>query len=185
MIEDFKKDAEQRMAKTVEALGVAFNKIRTGRAHPSLLNGLSIDYYGVNTPLNQAASVTIEDSRTLSVSPYEKSLVPEIEKAIMKSELGLNPSTAGTVIRIPLPPLTEETRRSYGKQARHEAEGSRIGIRNIRRDVLSDIKDLLYEKEISEDEERKAQDDVQKITDRFIAKVEEALAAKEKDLLEI
>ena len=185
MIEDFKKDTEQRMAKTVEALGVAFNKIRTGRAHPSLLNGLSIDYYGVNTPLNQAASVTIEDSRTLSVSPYEKSLVPEIEKAIMKSELGLNPSNAGTVIRIPLPPLTEETRRSYGKQARHEAEGSRIGIRNIRRDVLSDIKDLLKEKEISEDEERKAQDDVQKITDRFIAKVEEALAAKEKDLLEI
>lgn len=185
MIEDFKKDAEQRMAKTVEALGVAFNKIRTGRAHPSLLNGLSVDYYGVDTPLNQAASVTIEDSRTLSVSPYEKSLVPDIEKAIMKSELGLNPSTAGTVIRIPLPPLTEETRRSYGKQARHEAEGSRIAIRNIRRDVLSDIKDLLKEKEISEDEERKAQDDVQKITDRFIARVEEALAAKEKDLLEI
>ena len=173
------------MSKTVEALGVAFNKIRTGRAHPSLLNGLSVDYYGVNTPLSQAASVTIEDSRTLAVSPYEKSLVPEIEKAIMKSELGLNPSTAGTVIRIPLPALTEETRRNYGKQARHEAEGSRIGIRNIRRDVLSDIKDLLKEKEISEDEERKAQDDVQKITDRFIAKVEEALAAKEKDLLEI
>ena len=185
MIEDFKKDAEQRMAKSVEALGVAFNKIRTGRAHPTLLNGLSIDYYGVNTPINQAASVTIEDSRTLSVSPYEKSLVPEIEKAIMKSELGLNPSTAGSVIRIPLPPLTEETRRSYGKQARQEAEGARIGIRNIRRDVLSDIKDLLKEKEISEDEERKAQDDVQKITDRFIAKVDEALAAKEKDLLEI
>ncbi|MGB0473184.1 MAG: ribosome recycling factor [Porticoccaceae bacterium] len=185
MIEDFKKDAEQRMAKTVEALGVAFNKIRTGRAHPSLLNGLSVDYYGVDTPLNQAASVTIEDSRTLSVSPYEKSLVPEIEKAIMKSELGLNPSTAGAIIRIPLPPLTEETRRSYGKQARQEAEGSRIAIRNIRRDVLSDIKDLLKEKEISEDEERKAQDDVQKITDRFIAKVEEALAVKEKDLLEI
>jgi len=185
VIEDFKKDAEQRMSKTVEALGVAFNKIRTGRAHPSLLNGLTVDYYGVNTPLSQAASVTIEDSRTLAVSPYEKSLVPEIEKAIMKSELGLNPSTAGTVIRIPLPALTEETRRNYGKQARHEAEGSRIGIRNIRRDVLSDIKDLLKEKEISEDEERKAQDDVQKITDRFIAKVEEALAAKEKDLLEI
>jgi ribosome recycling factor len=185
VIEDFKKDAEQRMAKTVEALGVAFNKIRTGRAHPSLLNGLSVDYYGVDTPLNQAASVTIEDSRTLSVSPYEKSLVPEIEKAIMKSELGLNPSTAGAIIRIPLPPLTEETRRSYGKQARQEAEGSRIAIRNIRRDVLSDIKDLLKEKEISEDEERKAQDDVQKITDRFIAKVEEALAVKEKDLLEI
>lgn len=185
MIEDFKKDAEQRMAKSIEALGVAFNKIRTGRAHPSLLNGLSVDYYGVDTPLSQAASVTIEDSRTLAVTPYEKSLVPDIEKAIMKSELGLNPSTAGTVIRIPLPPLTEETRRSYGKQARSEAEGSRIAIRNIRRDVLSDIKDLLKEKEISEDEERKAQDDVQKITDRFIAKVEETLVAKEKDLLEI
>ena len=185
MIEDFKKDAEQRMAKTIEALGVGFNKIRTGRAHPSLLNGLTVDYYGVDTPLNQAASVTIEDSRTLSVSPYEKSLVPEIEKSILKSELGLNPSTAGNVIRIPLPPLTEETRRSYGKQARQEAEGSRIAIRNIRRDVLSDIKDLLKEKEISEDEERKAQDDVQKITDRFIARVDEALAAKEKDLLEI
>jgi ribosome recycling factor len=185
VIKDFKKDAEQRMAKSIEALGGAFNKIRTGRAHPSLLNGLSVDYYGVDTPLNQAASVTIEDSRTLSVSPYEKSLVPEIEKAIMRSELGLNPSTAGTVIRIPLPPLTEETRLSYGKQARHEAENSRISIRNIRRDVLSDIKDLLKEKEISEDEERKAQDDVQKITDRFIAKVEEALTSKEKDLLEI
>jgi ribosome recycling factor len=149
------------------------------------LNGLSVDYYGVATPLSQAASVTIEDSRTLAVSPYEKSLVPEIEKAIMKSELGLNPSTAGTVIRIPLPPLTEETRKTYGKQARQEAEGSRISIRNIRRDVLSDIKDLLKEKEISEDEERKGQDDVQKITDKFIALVEEALAAKEKDLMEI
>ena len=185
MIEEFKQDAEQRMTKAVEALGTAFNKIRTGRAHPSLLNGLSVDYYGVDTPLSQAASVSVEDSRTLSVTPWEKSLVPEIEKAIMKSELGLNPSTAGTVIRIPLPPLTEETRRSYGKQARQEAESSRISIRNIRRDVLSDIKDLLKEKEISEDEERKAQDDVQKITDRFIAKVEEALTAKEKDLMEI
>ncbi|MDG1694094.1 MAG: ribosome recycling factor [Porticoccaceae bacterium] len=185
MIEDYKKDAEQRMAKSLEALGGAFNKIRTGRAHPSLLNGLSVDYYGVDTPLNQAASVTVEDSRTLSVTPFEKSLVPAIEKAVMRSELGLNPSTAGTVIRIPLPPLTEETRRSYGKQARQEAENSRVSIRNIRRDVLSDIKDLLKEKEISEDEERKGQDDVQKITDRFIAKVEDALAAKEKDLLEI
>ena len=185
MIEEFKQDAEQRMTKALEALSVAFNKIRTGRAHPSLLDGLSIDYYGVDTPLSQAASISIEDSRTLSVTPWEKSLVPDIEKAIMKSELGLNPSTAGSVIRIPLPPLTEETRRSYGKQARQEAEGSRISIRNVRRDVLSDIKDLLKAKEISEDEERKAQDDVQKITDRFIGKVEEALVAKEKDLMEI
>jgi len=185
VIEEFKQDAEQRMTKALEALSVAFNKIRTGRAHPSLLDGLSIDYYGVDTPLSQAASISIEDSRTLSVTPWEKSLVPDIEKAIMKSELGLNPSTAGSVIRIPLPPLTEETRRSYGKQARQEAEGSRISIRNVRRDVLSDIKDLLKAKEISEDEERKAQDDVQKITDRFIGKVEEALVAKEKDLMEI
>jgi len=185
VIEEFKQDAEQRMAKAIEALAVAFNKIRTGRAHPSLLNGISVDYYGVVTPLSQAASISIEDSRTLSVTPWEKSLVPEIEKAILKSELGLNPSTAGAVIRIPLPPLTEETRRNYGKQARQEAEGSRISIRNIRRDVLSDIKALLKEKEISEDEERKAQDDVQKITDHFIGKVEDALVAKEKDLMEI
>jgi ribosome recycling factor len=185
VIEEFKQDAEQRMTKALEALAVAFNKIRTGRAHPSLLNGISIDYYGVNTPLAQAASISVEDSRTLSVTPWEKNLVPEIEKAILKSELGLNPTTAGTVIRIPLPALTEETRRSYGKQARQEAEGARISIRNIRRDVLSDIKDLLKEKEISEDEERKAQDDVQKITDKYIAKVEEALVVKEKDLMEI
>jgi ribosome recycling factor len=185
LIEEFKQDAEQRMSRSVEALGVAFNKIRTGRAHPSLLNGISIDYYGVDTPLSQAASVSVEDSRTLSVTPWEKSLVPDIEKAILKSELGLNPSTAGAVIRIPLPPLTEETRKNYGKQARQEAEGARISIRNIRRDVLSDIKDLLKEKEISEDEERKAQDDVQKITDKYIANVEQALIAKEKDLMEI
>jgi ribosome recycling factor len=185
VIEEFKQDAESRMHKAIEALGVAFNKIRTGRAHPSLLNGISIDYYGVDTPLSQAASISVEDSRTLSVTPWEKNLVPDIEKAILKSELGLNPATAGTVIRIPLPPLTEETRKNYSKQARQEAEGARISIRNIRRDVLSDIKDLLKDKEISEDEERKAQEDVQKITDRFIAKVEEALIAKEKDLMEI
>ena len=185
MIEEFKKDAEQRMAKAIDALGVAFNKIRTGRAHPSLLNGLSVDYYGVATPLSQAASITIEDSRTLAVSPYEKSLVPEIEKAIMKSDLGLNPTTAGTVIRIPLPALTEETRRNYGKQAKAEAENSRVSIRNIRRDILSELKDLLKEKEISEDEERKAHDDIQKITDRFVGSVDEALSVKEKDLMEI
>ena len=185
MINELKNDAEARMSKSLDALANAFNKIRTGRAHSSLLNGISVDYYGVDTPLSQAASIVVEDSRTLSVTPWERSLIPEIEKAIMKSELGLNPSTAGTVIRIPLPPLTEETRKTYGKQARQEAEGSRISIRNIRRDVLSDIKDLLKEKEISEDEERKGQDDVQKITDKFIARVEEALAAKEKDLMEI
>ncbi|MBT3672065.1 MAG: ribosome recycling factor [Porticoccaceae bacterium] len=185
MINELKTDAEQRMGKSIDALGNAFNKIRTGRAHSSLLNGISVDYYGVDTPLAQAASIVVEDSRTLSVTPWEKFLVPEIEKAIMKSDLGLNPSTAGSVIRLPLPALTEETRRTYGKQAKAEAENSRISIRNIRRDILSDVKDLLKEKDISEDEERKAHDDVQKITDRFIARVDEALVIKEKDLMEI
>ena len=185
MINELKADAEQRMEKSLDALGHAFNKIRTGRAHSSLLNGITVDYYGVNTPLSQAASIVVEDSLTLSVTPWEKFLVPEIEKAIMKSDLGLNPSTSGSVIRLPLPALTEETRKSYGKQAKAEAENSRISIRNIRRDILSDVKDLLKEKDISEDEERKAHDDVQKITDRFIARVDDALVVKEKDLMEI
>ena len=185
MINELKIDAEQRMSKSIDALGNAFNKIRTGRAHSSLLNGISVDYYGVDTPLSQAASIVVEDSRTLSVTPWEKFLVPEIEKAIMKSDLGLNPSTAGSVIRLPLPALTEETRRTYGKQAKAEAENSRISIRNIRRDILTDVKDLLKEKDISEDEERKAHDDVQKITDRFVARVDEALVIKERDLMEI
>ena len=185
MINELKIDAEQRMSKSIDALGNAFNKIRTGRAHSSLLNGISVDYYGVDTPLSQAASIVVEDSRTLSVTPWEKFLVPEIEKDIMKSDLGLNPSTAGSVIRLPLPALTEETRRTYGKQAKAEAENSRISIRNIRRDILTDVKDLLKEKDISEDEERKAHDDVQKITDRFIARVDEALVIKERDLMEI
>ena len=185
MINELKIDAEQRMSKSIDALGNAFNKIRTGRAHSSLLNGISVDYYGVDTPLSQAASIVVEDSRTLSVTPWEKFLVPEIEKAIMKSDLGLNPSTAGSVIRLPLPALTEETRRTYGKQAKAEAENSRISIRNIRRDILTDVKDLLKEKDISEDEERKAHDNVQKITDRFIARVDEALVIKERDLMEI
>lgn len=185
MIEDFKKDARERMAKAVEALGHAFNKIRTGRAHPSLVEGLQISYYGVDTPLNQVANINVQDARTLAITPWEKNMVPEIEKAIMKSDLGLNPSTAGTVIRVPMPPLTEETRKGFIRQARSEAESARISIRNIRRDVLSDFKELLKEKEISEDEERKAQDDVQKITDKYIAKVEASLADKEKDLLEI
>ncbi len=185
MINDLKKDAEQRMGKSLEALQNAFNKIRTGRAHPSLLDGLSISYYGVDTPLSQVANVTVQDARTLAVTPWEKNLVPDVEKAIMKSDLGLNPATAGNVIRIPMPPLTEETRKGYIRQARHEAESARVSIRNIRRDVLSDLKDLLKEKMVSEDEERRGQDDIQKITDRYIAKVEEALSAKEADLMEI
>ena len=185
MIEELKSDAEARMTKSLDALANAFNKIRTGRAHSSLLNGISVDYYGVDTPLSQAASIVVEDSRTLSVTPWERSLVPDIEKAIMKSDLGLNPSTAGTVIRIPLPALTEETRKTSGKQAKSEAENARVSIRNIRRDILSVVKDLLKEKDISEDEERKANDDIQKITDRFVGRIDESLVAKEKDLMEI
>jgi ribosome recycling factor len=185
MIEDFKADASGRMAKTLDALGHTFNKIRTGRAHPNLLEGIMVSYYGVDTPLNQVANVNVLDARTLSVSPWEKSMVSAVEKAIMKSDLGLNPVTTGELMRIPMPPLTEETRKGYIKQARSEAENARISIRNIRRDVLSDIKDLLKEKEITEDEERRAQDDIQKITDAHIAKVDSALADKEKDLMEI
>ncbi len=185
MIEELKQDAEERMQKTMVALGTSLNKIRTGRAHPSILDGIRVSYYGSETPLSQVAAINVEDGRTLSVVPWEKAIVPDVEKAIMKSDLGLNPSTAGTVIRIPMPMLTEETRRGFTKQARHEAEQSRISIRNIRRDVLADIKDLLKEKEISEDQERKAQDDIQKITDRFVAEVDKTLTAKEADLMEI
>lgn len=185
MIEELKQDARDRMDKALVALGGAFNKIRTGRAHPSLLDGISVDYYGVDTPLSQAASIGVEDARTLSVTPWERSLIPQIEKAIMKSDLGLNPATAGTIIRIPLPSLTEETRKVYGKQAKSEAEQTRVSIRNVRRDVLSDVKELQKSKDISEDDERRAQDEVQKITDSYISKVDSLLAAKDKDLMEI
>jgi ribosome recycling factor len=149
------------------------------------LDGIRVDYYGSMTPLGQVAAINVEDARTLSVTPWEKPMVPEVEKAIIKSDLGLNPNTAGAVIRIPMPMLTEETRKGYTKQAKQEAEHSRVSIRNIRRDIIADIKELQKEKEISEDEERKAQDDIQKITDRFIAEVDKALVAKEKDLMEI
>ncbi|MCB1669084.1 MAG: ribosome recycling factor [Porticoccaceae bacterium] len=185
MIKELKQDAEERMTKSVEALGSAFNKIRTGRAHPSILDGLTVDYYGVATPLNQVGNLTVLDARTLSIAVWEKSMVVAVEKAIMKSDLGLNPATTGELIRIPMPALTEETRKGYIKQAKSEAENARISVRNIRRDVLSDIKELQKEKEITEDDERRAQDDVQKITDRYIAKIDEALAVKEKDLMEI
>ncbi len=185
MLEEYKQDAEERMQKSVDALGSAFNKIRTGRAHPSILEGLRVDYYGSPTPLTQVANVSVEDARTLSVTPWEKNLVPDVEKAIMKSDLGLNPVTAGAVIRVPMPALTEETRKGYIKQARQEAENSRVSARNIRRDILADIKELQKSKEISEDQERKAQDDIQKITDKYIAKIDEALKVKEADLLEI
>ena len=185
MLDELKKDAETRMAKSIDALSTAFSKIRTGRAHPSLLDGINVSYYGADTPLNQMANVSVLDARTLSISVWEKQLVPEIEKAIMKSDLGLNPVTTGELIRIPMPPLTEETRKGYTKQARTEAEGARISVRNIRRDILSDVKTLLKEKDITEDEERRTQDNIQKITDKFVAQVDKMLALKEKDLMEI
>lgn len=185
MINDIKKDAESRMAKSIESLGTNFNKIRTGRAHPSILDGISVSYYGSETPLSQVGNVSVLDARTLSISAWDKSMVPEIEKAIMKSDLGLNPATTGELIRVPMPALTEETRKDFIKHARAEAEGARVAIRNIRRDALGSVKDLLKEKEIGEDDDRRAQDDIQKITDKFIGQVDQALSVKEKDLMEI
>ena len=185
MIDDIQSDAEERMEKSLEALGQNFNKIRTGRAHPSILDGIRIDYYGAETPLKQMASINVEDARTLAVSVFDKSITPDVEKAIMKSDLGLNPSTAGDVIRIPMPMLTEETRKGYIKQARAEAESARVSIRSARRDANGVLKELVKEKEISEDDERRGQDQIQKLTDAFVAKVDAALSAKEADLMEI
>ena len=184
MINDLKKDCEVRMHKSVESLDVAFSKVRTGRAHPAILKDIMVPYYGADTPLNQVANVGVEDARTLVVQPYERSMIGAIDKAIRNSDLGLNPLT-GDVIRIPLPALTEETRRNMQKMARAEAENARVAVRNIRRDVLADIKELLKEKEISEDEEHKASEDVQKITDKAIADIEKALQAKEAELMQV
>ncbi len=185
MINDIKKDSESRMKKSLEALQTAFSKIRTGRAHPSILNSVMVPYYGTDTPLTQVANVVVEDARTLAINAWEKSLVPAIEKAIMKSDLGLNPSTSGDLIRVPMPALTEETRRDMVKQARHESENARVSVRNIRRDANNDLKDLLKEKTISEDEERRAVDDVQKLTDRYVADIDKMLAEKESDLMAV
>ena len=185
MLDDLKTDIEAKMTKSIGALSNAFNKIRTGRAHPSLLDGLTVSYYGSDTPLSQVGNVNVIDARTLSVSVWEKDLIPEVEKAIHKSDLGLNPSTTGDLIRIPMPQLTEETRKNFIKKARSEAESARISIRNARREILSNVKDLLKKKEITEDNERQIQEDVQKITDRYIKQVDEALLSKESDLLEI
>ncbi len=173
------------MDKSISSLQQSLVKLRTGRAHTSLLDHITVEYYGSQVPLNQVANVNVDDSRTLAVSPWEKNMVQAIEKAIMSSDLGLNPVTAGTVIRVPLPPLTEERRKDMIKLVRHEAEGGRIAIRNIRRDALSDIKDLLKEKMIGEDEEHRAHDEVQLITDKHIALIDEVLATKESELMEI
>lgn len=185
MIEEISDDADQRMGKTLEAMHGAFAKIRSGRAHPSLLDGILVPYYGVETPLNQLASVRVEDARTLLVAPWEKALLPEIGKAILKSDLGLNPSTAQDVVRVPLPALTEQSRRELARQARQEAEAARIAMRNIRRDAISDIRELVKEKEIAEDEGRRGEERIQAITNRRVKEVDAGLLAKEEDLMEL
>lgn len=185
MINEIKKDAQERMKKSLESLDHAFAKIRTGRAHPSILDSVMVSYYGADTPLRQVANVVAEDARTLAVSVFDKSMIQAVEKAIMTSDLGLNPATAGTTIRVPMPALTEETRKGYTRQARAEAENARVAVRNIRRDALAQLKDLVKEKEISEDEERRAADEVQKLTDKYVAEVDKALENKETDLMAV
>lgn len=185
MIDDIKKDARVRMGKSVEALKQEFSKLRTGRAHTSLLDHITVSYYGADVPLNQVANVAVEDSRTLTVTPWEKTMVQPIEKAIITSDLGLNPATAGTVIRVPLPPLTEERRKDMVRVVRQEAEGARVAVRNIRRDANHHIKELLKEKEISEDDDRRGEEEIQKITDKYIAEIDELLANKEADLMSV
>mgnify|MGYP001820030785 FL=1 len=185
MLADIQNDARTRMTKSLESLRHELAKIRTGRAHPSLLEHVHVDYYGSEVPIGQAASVTVEDARTLSVTPWDKSMVKVIEKAILTSDLGLNPNTAGQVIRIPLPPLTEERRKDLGRIVHQEGENAKIAIRNIRRDANHNIKELLKEKEISEDDERKAEQEIQQVTDVAVKKVDEIVAEKEQELLEI
>ena len=184
MIKEIKQDGEARMQKTLEALESTFSKVRTGRAHPGMLTGVMVSYYGSPTPLNQVASVNVEDSRTLLVQPFDRTMVQAIDKAIREADLGLNPMTAD-VIRVPMPALTEETRKDMQKLARGEAKNSRVSIRNIRRDMMNDIKELAKEKEISEDDERRASDDIQKITDKYIETIDSRLSKKESDLMEV
>lgn len=185
MIDDIQKRTAERMAKSIESLRHELAKIRTGRAHPSLLDHVTVSYYGNDVPLSQTANITIEDARTLAVTPWERNMVQAIEKAIMSSDLGLNPNTAGTVIRVPMPPLTEERRRDLGKIVRHEGENTRVAIRNIRRDANTELKNALKDKLVSEDEERRSQDQIQKLTDQYVKEVESLLEEKEKDLMAI
>ena len=184
MINEIRKDADSRMEKSVEAFKTQISKIRTGRASPSILDGIMVEYYGSATPLRQLASVTVEDSRTLAINLFDRSLGSAVEKAIMASDLGLNPSSAGSVIRVPLPPLTEERRKDLIKVVRNEAEQGRVAVRNVRRDANDKVKALLKDKEISEDEDRRSQDDVQKLTDAYIKLLDAALADKEKELMD-
>jgi ribosome recycling factor len=185
MLEDIRKDATQRMQKCVQAFRTDLKKLRTGRAHPSLVEHLRVEYYGNEVPLNQVSNVVAEDARTIAITPWEKSMVQVIEKAIYKSDLGLTPTTAGVVIRIPLPPLTEERRRDLTKVVRHEAENARVAVRNVRREVMNDLKDMLKEKMISQDDDRRAQDEVQKLTDKHVAEIDQAASDKEKELMQV
>lgn len=185
MIDDIKKDAGERMAKSVASLKQELTKIRTGRAHTSLLDHITVEYYGSQVPLTQVSNVNVEDPRTLTVTPWDKDMVQPIEKAIMSSDLGLNPATAGTVIRVPLPALTEERRKDMIRVVRQEAEGGRIAVRNIRRDAIGDVKDLLKEKLIGEDDEHRAEDEIQVLTDKYVAEIDQVLAEKESELMEI
>jgi ribosome recycling factor len=185
MINDINKDARERMGKSVAAFDTDLKKLRTGRAHTSLLDHITVEYYGSEVPLSQVANIAVEDSRTITVSPWEKPMVSVVEKAIMTSDLGLTPATTGTLIRVPLPPLTEERRKDMIKVVRNEAEGARVAIRNIRRDAIGQIKELMKEKMVSEDEERRGEDAVQKLTDEFVAKIDALLATKENELMEV
>ena len=185
MIDDILEEANERMGKSIDALRNTFGRIRTGRANPALLEGIFVDYYGVKTPLNQVASVSVEDARTLLLAPWERPLVVEIEKAILRSDVGITPVNNGEVIRVPLPPLTEENRRALAKQAKAEAENGRISLRNIRRDAIADIRELVKEKEAAEDEGRKGEERVQAYTDTRVAEIEKALSEKESELMEI
>lgn len=185
MINDVKKSAEQRMQKSLETFKTDLSKVRTGRAHTGLLDHVMVDYYGSDVPVNQVANVTLIDARTIGVQPWEKTMLAKIEKAIRDSDLGLNPSSMGEIIRVPMPALTEERRKDLIKVVRAEAEGARVSIRNVRRDCNNDLKNLLKDKEITEDDERRGQDDIQKFTDKYIAEVDKALAAKEAELMAV
>lgn len=184
-IAEIKKSADQKMDKTVQTLKADLQKIRTGRAHTGILDHLQVDYYGNPTPLNQVANVSVLDARTLGVAPWEKNMVSVVEKVIRDSDLGLNPAAVGEVIRVPMPPLTEERRKDLIKVVKKEAENARVAVRNIRRDANHELKELLKAKKVSEDDERRAQDDVQKMTDRHVTQIDEALAAKEADLMAV
>jgi ribosome recycling factor len=185
VLDDLRKDAVQRMQKCVAAFQADLKKMRTGRAHPSLVEHMKVDYYGTDTPLNQLANISIEDARTLTITPWDKAAVQAIEKAIFKSDLGLTPMTAGTVIRLPMPPPTEERRRDMVKMLKADAENARVAIRGVRRDVLADVKEALKEKMITQDEEKSAQTDIQKLTDKYVAEIDQTVVVKEKEVMQV